>query len=413
MRNAATKTAQAPALKAGGAARKATAAIAALALALALAPQSFSATSFSDLPESHWAYKAVSDMAEKGIVNGYPDGSFAPSGIVTYAEFIKMAYVAQGGKELAPQGGDWAAPYYDAALEDGLYAKNAIAKAALPAPMPRGKMALVLSNILGDTPLGDTYDKVQEGLGDIDASTPNEYDIVKAAAAGLITGYPDGTFRPEGTLTRAEAATVVFRLMDPSERQLPDLRDPSEKTASERLFDVIEAAKANPDDAPANIEKIIDAIRASTSTRPISEIVTDDPGGLLKGRGIGYIKNELGEWLEYNKETESLLYEEGYEFVQGDILYYEMVEEPVPMRIVPLSESGALAEMLDIGVSGDGFLVKDGRAIGGVVHSYNTIARFSHVEQIDPYGGKIPDFDYLVLYANQHDTVLVIPNNLD
>ena len=34
------------------------------------------ANPFSDVPASHWAYDAVNSMAEKGIVQGFPDGTF-------------------------------------------------------------------------------------------------------------------------------------------------------------------------------------------------------------------------------------------------------------------------------------------------------------------------------------------------
>jgi hypothetical protein len=44
---------------------------------------------------------------------------------------------------------------------------------------------------------------------------------MKVYSMGLITGYPDKTFRPEGTLTRAEAAAVVFRLVEKSARIIP------------------------------------------------------------------------------------------------------------------------------------------------------------------------------------------------
>ncbi len=43
-------------------------------------------------------------------------------------------------------------------------------------------------------------------------------DIMKTYKLGIITGYPDHTFKPQGVLTRAEASTVVVRLIDPDTR---------------------------------------------------------------------------------------------------------------------------------------------------------------------------------------------------
>ncbi len=53
-------------------------------------------TEFSDVQSSSWYFKYVGTAFEKGIVKGYKDGSFHPSGTVTRAEFIKMAILAAG-----------------------------------------------------------------------------------------------------------------------------------------------------------------------------------------------------------------------------------------------------------------------------------------------------------------------------
>ena len=48
------------------------------------------AMSFSDLKENHWAYVPINEMADKGILKGYPDGTFLPDKSVTRAEFAKI-----------------------------------------------------------------------------------------------------------------------------------------------------------------------------------------------------------------------------------------------------------------------------------------------------------------------------------
>ncbi len=45
---------------------------------------------FTDLPEDHWAYPAVRQLADEGTVSGFEDGSFKPDELVTRAEFVKM-----------------------------------------------------------------------------------------------------------------------------------------------------------------------------------------------------------------------------------------------------------------------------------------------------------------------------------
>ena len=48
------------------------------------------ARDFSDVEASHWAYPYINELTEKGIINGYEDGSYRPDGTVTRAEFIKL-----------------------------------------------------------------------------------------------------------------------------------------------------------------------------------------------------------------------------------------------------------------------------------------------------------------------------------
>lgn len=45
---------------------------------------------FTDVPETHWAFKAINDLADMGIINGYEDGTFKPDAPVTRAEVATM-----------------------------------------------------------------------------------------------------------------------------------------------------------------------------------------------------------------------------------------------------------------------------------------------------------------------------------
>ena len=47
-------------------------------------------TNFSDVYEDHWAYSSIMEFAEKGIVTGYPDGTFRPDDYVKRDEFVKI-----------------------------------------------------------------------------------------------------------------------------------------------------------------------------------------------------------------------------------------------------------------------------------------------------------------------------------
>ena len=51
---------------------------------------------FWDLPKSHWAFEYVADLADRGVINGYEDGSFKPEKTVSRAEWAKIMVDAAG-----------------------------------------------------------------------------------------------------------------------------------------------------------------------------------------------------------------------------------------------------------------------------------------------------------------------------
>lgn len=182
----------------------------------------YGATGYKDVASKHWAYENISKLSGTGLLNGYPDGTFRPSKDVSYGEFIKMAVLASGKKpsSLEKAGpSHWAFPYYEAALTKEYFTKDRIGLGKLSYPIPRRDMALLLSQMLGEWDIGD-HGQVLDKIKDMDYRNPDEYHVVKIYDAGILTGYPDGTFRPEGTLNRAEAAAVITRFMDTKRKQL-------------------------------------------------------------------------------------------------------------------------------------------------------------------------------------------------
>lgn len=205
------------------------------------------AAGYSDVKTSHWAAEAVTAMSEKTIVKGYPDGTFKPSSTVTYGEFIKMALIAATSEDAGnSETGNWAEKYYDKALELGYFTEYDIEKADLNNKIERRHMALIISAILGDVKI-ENYDEIQTGITDITAQTEYEYDITKSYAMGILTGYTDDTFRPEKTLTRAESATVIYRLVDESKRVLPgeDVPEVDNTPAIEEVITNIDSFPTN------------------------------------------------------------------------------------------------------------------------------------------------------------------------
>ncbi|HZK87893.1 MAG TPA: S-layer homology domain-containing protein, partial [Anaerovoracaceae bacterium] len=190
--------------------------------AVQLGPEStsFSASQrFKDLPVSHWAWMPIDKMYDSGIVKGYPDQNFKPEKPVTYGEYIKMATIILNGKDAGNEldtgngsGENWAAKYYKKGLENSFYTEYDIPDVKLNWQMTRGDMALIISGLLEEE-MVENYNQVAGSITDINSKTKHEYEIVKAYAMGILEGYPDGTFRPDGTLSRAEAAASLYRII--------------------------------------------------------------------------------------------------------------------------------------------------------------------------------------------------------
>lgn len=110
--------------------------------------------SFIDIPSNKWYNNAISTMANAGVIHGYPDGSFRPDAYITRAEFVTMVSRIVTAKQITKS------TFTDA--------QNHWAAAA----------------------------------------------IDNASSLGIISGFPDGSFRPDTYISRAQGAAICNRLLN-------------------------------------------------------------------------------------------------------------------------------------------------------------------------------------------------------
>ena len=108
---------------------------------------------FSDVAEDYWANTAISTMTKLGVINGYKDGNFRPNAYITRAEFAAIC----------------------ARFDDTVKSGNS-----------------------SFTDINGHWAKAE---------------IERAATLGWIQGYSDGTFRPNNNITRAQAMTMINRVL--------------------------------------------------------------------------------------------------------------------------------------------------------------------------------------------------------
>ncbi|WP_049683285.1 S-layer homology domain-containing protein [Peribacillus loiseleuriae] len=121
--------------------------------------------SFSDVKPGSLYYQAVSSLSEKKIINGFPDGSFKP-------------------------------------LEK----------------LNRGQAAVILAKVLGL----DTADVSKPSFTDVKISSYYYHAVAALTEAGVISGYKDGTFKPDKPVTRAEVAAMIVTGYKLQEEKLVD-----------------------------------------------------------------------------------------------------------------------------------------------------------------------------------------------
>ena len=178
-------------------------------------------STFRDLPSSHWAYGYVKALAEKNVINGYDDGTFRPSNNVTREEFVKMIISATGMLQAGAEcefsdvpAGAWYYEYVASAYAKEIVSGMDEGAFGIGTNITRQDVAVIAARIIKRLK-GTVPETVESTLTDIDTVSDYATDSVKLLnGMGIINGYDDGSFMPKNTLTRAEAATIISRLIE-------------------------------------------------------------------------------------------------------------------------------------------------------------------------------------------------------
>lgn len=178
-------------------------------------------TTFSDM-SGHWAADVVEDLTAQHIIKGYPDGTFRPDQPITRVEFTALITGALGWQGIdqplsfvdAPDIPEWAKPVVAEAHKRGLIKGSTDGRFYPDRTITRAEAAVILSGALksfnSQEPTGDTAGWRDEKEIPFWAQQAAE----QVAAAGVMTGRPGQLFVPEATLTRAETASAVHRLLE-------------------------------------------------------------------------------------------------------------------------------------------------------------------------------------------------------
>ncbi|RED64633.1 S-layer homology domain-containing protein [Cohnella lupini] len=225
--------------------------IALMCIASPIHAQERQALPFNDI-KGHWAEKTITEMVAKGILDGYPNGSFQPDQPVTVDQFIKMLVLSytemhQNGERswnaafppsLSAENqailkqdyryfdfkpatvGYWAKPFIDVASD--LHFLNKSGYSDFQSDMTRENVAEILYYTLQETEfLEDSQysQQLAQSYGDlISASEREQKFIAEALAKGIMQGYPNGYFGVGDKVTRAQSLVLLNRLTEKTKR---------------------------------------------------------------------------------------------------------------------------------------------------------------------------------------------------
>lgn len=172
---------------------------------------------FTDV-SGHWAEEAIKQLAASGILTGFADGTFRPNDQVTREQFLsilakKLGFqaVAAGGSPFADiEEKRWSAGLVALAVEQGWVLPADYGKQFSPgAAVTREEVAAWLARAMAFGPVPG----VSQQFTDEDHIKAGYRGLVGAVVeAGLMMGYNDSSFKPNRSLTRAEAAMLLSRV---------------------------------------------------------------------------------------------------------------------------------------------------------------------------------------------------------
>jgi endo-1,4-beta-xylanase len=178
--------------------------------------------SFADLGAASWAQEPVLFLAAREIVDGVAEGSFQPNGQVTRAQFVKLLVEALDLKaEQADSGftdtveGAWYDSYVKTAKKLGIVNGREDGSFGANDPIKREDLAVMINRALQYLK-ADLRGSSDYAVAFIDQDSISDYarePIAELTRSGIVNGLDGGVFGPAKQATRAEAAVMIYRLL--------------------------------------------------------------------------------------------------------------------------------------------------------------------------------------------------------
>ncbi len=213
---------------------------------------------FPDVSENHWASSQIDELSDKGVIVGYPDGTFKPDDNVTRAEFASMAIRALGQEHASV-----AQPVNFTDIDSEYWAYDSIQKALY--------FELISCSQEGDVfRPDDTVTREESMTVAVNALTTEQ--ISEAKAKEVLSKYADAASIPQSFLIPAGKAEILDMIVvmpaDDKKASLEPTRPATRAEVAAILYNMMEQAKLNPN------AKLAEAMRKKTGEGFVIENAT-------------------------------------------------------------------------------------------------------------------------------------------
>ncbi len=186
------------------------------------------AKSFNDVPEGHWAYKAVHDLRSLEITDGIGNNEFGIGRTLKRSEFVTFLTKLMQWELIKPEQGSftdnidttqWYYAYIETALKHGVILNDSDSF-RVDDPITREEMAVMIVRALAYDSLANQLAYLGSPFNDI---LQNTGYITIAKDFGIINGVGDNLFQPNNTAKREEAAAMMMRMYEKLNRPINEL----------------------------------------------------------------------------------------------------------------------------------------------------------------------------------------------
>ncbi len=177
-------------------------------------------TGFNDVSDGYTFYNEVGYLSSEQIITGFKDGTFKPDNTVTRSHAAIMI-----GRSLGLNGDPINTKFNDvtANVTGSGYIASAVRKGIITGfpdntyrpneLVARGQMAIFLNRAFTLT-TGQA-----NSFHDVSSNTAAYQSILDAVATGIADGYPDGSYRPDTSVTRGQFSAFMARALNPVYRE--------------------------------------------------------------------------------------------------------------------------------------------------------------------------------------------------